>query len=174
MPLNTGNMGGVGDLVKALTGRGAIRQQAEADAWRRADDIGRAKKAAAEAGIAQDELSIRQGSVLADALTGLGADPKDRHSLVVESIDVRSGVGERSDHHHGSRHAVCRRLVKPSSAGRDDAPRFWLSNHALGRSSRPGGCADYLKYSLDWTPAALPHCGRLEVPHSRRSPGRSL
>jgi len=75
MPLNTGNMGGVGDFVKALTGRGAIRQQAEADAWRRADDIGRAKKAAAEAGIAQDELSIRQGSVLADALTGMGADP---------------------------------------------------------------------------------------------------
>lgn len=73
MPLETGNMGGVGDLVKALTGRGAIRQQSEADAWKRADDIGRAKKAAAEAGIAQDELQQRGG--LAEALTALGSDP---------------------------------------------------------------------------------------------------
>lgn len=73
MPLETGNMGGVGDLVKALTGRGAIRQQSEADAWKRADDIGRAKKAAAEAGIAEDELQQRGG--LAAALTALGSDP---------------------------------------------------------------------------------------------------
>ena len=74
MPLETGNMGGVGDLVRALTGRGAIRQQAEADAWKRADDIGRAKKAAAEAGIAQDELSMRTGSELVDAIVALGGD----------------------------------------------------------------------------------------------------
>ncbi len=73
MPLNTGNMGGVGDLVKALTGRGAIRQQADADAWKQADNIGRAKKAAAEAGIAEDELLQRGG--LAAALTALGSDP---------------------------------------------------------------------------------------------------
>lgn len=73
MPLNTGNMGGVGDLVKALTGRGAVRQQAEADAWKQADNIGRAKKAAAEAGIAEDELLQRGG--LAAALTALGSDP---------------------------------------------------------------------------------------------------
>lgn len=73
MPLETGNMGGVGDLVKALTGRGAIRQQAEADAWKQADNIGRAKKAAAEAGIAEDELLQRGG--LAEALTALGSDP---------------------------------------------------------------------------------------------------
>ncbi len=73
MPLNTGNMGGVGDLVRALTGRDAVRQQAEADAWKRADDIGRAKKAAAEAGIAEDELLQRGG--LAAALTALGSDP---------------------------------------------------------------------------------------------------
>lgn len=66
MPLETGNMGGVGDLVKALTGRGAIRQQAEADAWKQADNIGRAKKAAAEAGIAEDKLDQRGG--LADAI----------------------------------------------------------------------------------------------------------
>lgn len=76
MPLETGNMGGVGDLVKALTGRGAIRQQSEADAWKRADDIGRAKKAAAEAGIAQDELAMRTGSELADAILAMGGDPK--------------------------------------------------------------------------------------------------
>lgn len=73
MPLETGNMGGVGDFVAALTGRGAIRQQAQADAWKRADDIGRAKRAAAEARIAEDEFAQR--SVLADALTNLGADP---------------------------------------------------------------------------------------------------
>lgn len=73
MPLETGNMGGVGDLVKALTGRGAIRQQSEADAWKRADNIGRAKKVAAEARIAEDELQQRGG--LAEALTALGSDP---------------------------------------------------------------------------------------------------
>ena len=73
MPLETGNMGGVGDLVKALTGRGAIRQQADADAWKNADNIGRAKKVAAEAGIAEDELAQRGGlaaAILAAAPPG--------------------------------------------------------------------------------------------------------
>ena len=73
MPLETGNMGGIGDFVAALTGRGAIRQKAEDDAWARAQNIGRAKKAAAEAKITEDELAQR--GVLADALTALGADP---------------------------------------------------------------------------------------------------
>lgn len=54
-------MGGVGDFVAALTGRGAIRQQAQADAWKRADDIGRARKTAAEARIAEDQLAQRGG-----------------------------------------------------------------------------------------------------------------
>lgn len=66
MPLETGNMGGVGDFVAALTGRGAIRQQAEDDAWARAQNIGRAKKTAAEARITEDELAQRGG--LADAI----------------------------------------------------------------------------------------------------------
>lgn len=74
MPLATGNMGGVGDLVKALTGRGAVRQQAEADAWKQADNIGRAKKATAEAGIAQDELAMRTGSELVNAIVAMGGD----------------------------------------------------------------------------------------------------
>lgn len=73
MPINTGNMGGVGDLVRALTGRDVVRQQAEADAWQREGNIGRARKAAAEAGIAEDELLQRGG--LAAALTALGSDP---------------------------------------------------------------------------------------------------
>lgn len=73
MPLNTGNMGGVGDLVRALTGRDAIRQQAQDDAWAREGKIGQARKASAEAGIAEDELLQRGG--LAAALTALGSDP---------------------------------------------------------------------------------------------------
>jgi hypothetical protein len=66
MPLETGNMGGVGDFVAALTGGGAVRQRARDDAWARADNIGRAKKTAAEARIAEDELAQRGG--LADAI----------------------------------------------------------------------------------------------------------
>lgn len=73
MPLETGNMGGVGDFVAALAGRDAIRKQAQADAWSRADNIGRAKKTAAEARIAEDEALQRAN--LADALTALGSDP---------------------------------------------------------------------------------------------------
>jgi hypothetical protein len=76
MPLETGNMGGVGDFVAALTGGGAVRQRARDDAWARADNIGRAKKTAAEARIAEDELAMRTGSELADAITALGGDPK--------------------------------------------------------------------------------------------------
>ena len=73
MPLNTGNMGGVGDLVRALTGRDAVRQQAQDDAWAREGKIGQARKASAEAGIAEDELLQRGG--LAAALLALGSDP---------------------------------------------------------------------------------------------------
>lgn len=66
MPLETGNMGGVGDFVSALMNRGAVRQQAQDDAWARAQNIGRAKKTAAEARITEDELAQRGG--LADAI----------------------------------------------------------------------------------------------------------
>lgn len=66
MPLEVGNMGGIGDFVAALTGRDKIRKQAEDDAWARAVNIGRAKKAAAEAGITEDKLTQRGG--LAEAI----------------------------------------------------------------------------------------------------------
>lgn len=72
MPLETGNMGGIGDFVAALTGRDKIRKQAENEAWARAGDIGRAKKAAAEARIIEDELAQRGG--LAEAI--FGASPE--------------------------------------------------------------------------------------------------
>lgn len=72
MPLETGNMGGIGDFVAALTGRDKVRKQAENEAWARAGDIGRAKKAAAEARIIEDELAQRGG--LAEAI--FGASPE--------------------------------------------------------------------------------------------------
>lgn len=66
MPLEVGNMGGIGDFVAALTGRDKIRKQAEDDAWGRASNIGRARKTAAEARITEDEAQQRQG--LAEAI----------------------------------------------------------------------------------------------------------
>ena len=92
MPLETGNMGGVGDLVKALTGRGAIRQQADADAWKRADDIGRAKKAAAEAGIAEDELAQR-GGLAAAILAAAPPGAMTREQAVGLATIGRGGFG---------------------------------------------------------------------------------
>lgn len=74
MPLNTGNMGGIGDFVAAITGRDQIRQKAQRDAWSQADDMARARKLAAESRIAEDEYSQRGG--LAEALTGLGLPPE--------------------------------------------------------------------------------------------------
>lgn len=76
MPLEVGNMGGIGDFVAALTGRDKIRKQAEDDAWARAANIGRARQSAAEAQIKEDELRYRTGSELADAIAALGGDPK--------------------------------------------------------------------------------------------------
>ena len=87
MPINTGNMGGVGDLVRALTGRDVVRQQAEADAWQREGNIGRARKAAAEAGIAEDELGQRGG--LADAI--LAAAPPG--SMTPEQAAALATIG---------------------------------------------------------------------------------
>lgn len=73
MPLETGNMGGIGDFVAALTGRGAIRQKSEDDAWARAQRMGSARKTAAEAQIEEDKLAQRPGfaaAILAAAPPG--------------------------------------------------------------------------------------------------------
>lgn len=87
MPLEVGNMGGIGDFVAALTGGGKIRKQAEDDAWARASNIGRAKKTAAEAGIAEDKLAQRGG--LAEAI--LAAAPPG--SMTPEQAAALATIG---------------------------------------------------------------------------------
>lgn len=96
MPLETGNMGGVGDFVAALAGRDAIRKQAQADAWARADNIGRAKKTAAEARIAEDEASIRGGTTIADALVNAAGGAITPEQAAGLAIMARGGFGNFS------------------------------------------------------------------------------
>ena len=96
MPLETGNMGGVGDFVAALTGRDAICKQAQADAWSRADNIGRAKKTAAEARIAEDEASLRQGSIIADAILNASGGTITPEQAAGAAIMARGGFGNFS------------------------------------------------------------------------------
>ncbi len=131
MPLETGNMGGVGDFVKALTGRGAVRQQAEADAWKHADNIGRAKKTAAEARIVEDELQQRGG--LAEALTALGSDPnlapimRGGFANFPQAIDGQSALYDLG---------LTKQAADMVRAGNPDTA---MVNHIIGVRQRGGG-----------------------------------
>lgn len=70
---------GIGDFVRALGSRGAVRQDAERRAVSTADDLLRAQ-------IRADELRAREG--LGDALTGLGVENGDALGTV-----LRGGFG---------------------------------------------------------------------------------
>lgn len=70
---------GIGDFVRALGSRGAVRQDAERRAVSTADDLLRAQ-------IRADELRAREG--LGDALTGLGVDNGEALGTV-----MRGGFG---------------------------------------------------------------------------------
>lgn len=72
---------GVGDFVKALTGRGAIRQEAQRSAIRDLDDLARGE-------ILADEFRSR--GALGDNLTAAGIDPKQ--AAILSSV-FRAGAG---------------------------------------------------------------------------------
>lgn len=140
MPFETGNMGGVGDFVAALTGGGAVRQRARDDAWARADNIGRAKKTAAEARIAEDELAQRGG--MADAiLRAAGGDtgPLTPEQAAGLATIARAGFGNFPQLTEGTSQLFDLGLTKQAAdmvrAGNPDTARV---NELIGIRQRGG------------------------------------
>lgn len=140
MPLETGNMGGVGDFVAALTGGGAVRQRARDDAWARADNIGRAKKTAAEARIAEDELAQRGG--LAEAIlraAGGNAGPLTPEQAAGLATIGRAGFGNFPQLTEGTSQLFDLGLTKQAAdmvrAGNPDTARL---NQVIGIRQRGG------------------------------------
>lgn len=119
---------GFGSLVGALTGRDKARKTAEANAWKQAEDMGKAKLLA-------DEVLAREG--LADALTG-AQGPSDPVALAAL---LRSGLAGNYQQVTGGSQNLADMAIQSQALdlAKQESPDVAMLNRILATRAAGGG-----------------------------------